>query len=205
MAGANDLQPRAIWARHHFESDCSSRTSLVLSLISFQEYCISLLSLNREQTANRKKYVSFIFDGTRWIFPAPLIRFRRISLSSLDPCKSWQNYFYLFLSLSTRDLPKTICYNIVEVIRLFWKILDIVIDLPSSESKPVPWELHPRSRNEDRRVLKPRIRALERCASWCAFEGSRLRTASTRTKVSEPEICVRVEFANAVTKYTSTD
>lgn len=82
------MQLRVIRARHHLEIDCSSRISSARSLISCQEYWISLLSLYLEQIANRRKYVSLIFDGTRWIFPAPLILFSRFSFKSFEPCKN---------------------------------------------------------------------------------------------------------------------
>jgi len=85
-------QPRA-WhfrchaAFNHLPGWSSASTSSARVRISSHDTWISRDSVYLEQMANRRKYVSPILDGTRWITPWPLMRLRRVSFRSFEPCK----------------------------------------------------------------------------------------------------------------------
>jgi hypothetical protein len=68
--------------------------------------------VKREQTAIRKKYVSLTFDGTRWMFPRPLIRFNSASFSSLDPLnRKHTSPIWTFVKISKRSSLQQLASN----------------------------------------------------------------------------------------------
>jgi len=88
------LNYQHIILKFQFFLDYCFRTFFDNSFMTFHENLTSSEVVLDAHTANRRKYVSWNFDGTKWILPSSLIDFSNISFLSFFPCniRNEKNY-----------------------------------------------------------------------------------------------------------------